>query len=746
MIKFDEKKKIFHLYNNYFSYYMVINPLGYLVHLYSGKYLNSINTERSNEKYIERYTYLEDSKIVCDEDYYFSEQVSKFECAPYLCADKRGAFAVIEYDDGTSLTRFEYFAHEIVSGKKVDTIYPHARIEEEKKVQTLVITLKEERKEVYLRLYYSIFDDAPILIRNSEIINKEEGDIKLKRLASLELDLFEDNYTCISMHGSWSQDRVLEESKIGHSKLIIGDNHGARGFYHNPSIMIKEENATFDTGEVYAMSLIYSGNFAFEMGKDEINQTRILSLINDESFSFTLKKDEHFTTPECVMVYSDSGINRATNVLHDFIRNYILPKKFAFAERPILINSWEAYYFDFDTEKILKLIDEAKAMGIEMVVLDDGWFKGRNSDKTSLGDRTVNEEKIDLKRVIKYAHDNKMKFGLWVEPEMISPRSDLYKKHPEYALYNRDTRPNLLRNQLVLDLTNPTVVDEIFAQIEKIFDEYKPDYCKRDFNRYLSEIGSPYLGKEKEGEVYHRFTLGSYALLDKFVKRFPDILLETCASGGGRFDLGMLYYSPQIWGSDETSPFARVDIQFATNMFYPLSTIGAHVSAQTLLGYQEKAIIAAFGTFGYELDPLKLSDEDKTKIKEINKLIKDWHHVVTEGDYYAIKDPTKSNYAAWNIVSKNKKECLVFHFNFKKEPTFCRYIKLKGLDPNAYYFNSLTNDIYKGDFYMNVGLNISAPIEEGKAMLFVLKQVRIIEKVIYERVQERKKEKREKII
>lgn len=746
MIEFDAKRKIFHLHNDNFSYYFCINKLGYLIHLYSGKYIKDIDIERLTERYAERFAYLDNNEEVCDESYYFALQASNFECAPHLTGDKRGSAFIIKNKDGSTLTDFRYFSHKIIEGKEPLKNLPHARIEDDKNVETLMVTLKDIRSNVYVTLFYSIFDSINVLLRNCRVFNEENDDIYLEKASSLELDLFAEDYTLLSTHGTWSMDRLLEETPINHNKIIVGDTHGARGFYHNPSIMIKENDATLNAGNVYGLSLIYSGNFAFEVGQDDLNQTRIIAGIHPESFEFKLEKGEEFITPECVVAFSDKGINGVTQALHDFARNYIIPKKFVYKERPILINSWEAYYFDFDTNKIKKLIDEAKDLGIEMVVLDDGWFGLRNSDATSLGDWDVNLEKIDLKEVIDYAHENKMKFGLWIEPEMISPNSELYKNHPEYALYNRDIKPTLYRHQLVLDFTNPKIVDEVFEKLKNIFDNFEIDYCKWDFNRYLSEIGSTFLGKEREGEIYHRFILGTYSLLDKFTKRYPNVLLETCASGGGRFDLGMLYYSPQIWASDETDPNARIEIQYATNLFYPLSTIGAHVSARPFSTYQDKAIIAAFGTFGYELDPVKLKEDDKKQIREINNLVKTWHHIVTIGDYYTLKDPTKSNYASWMCVTKNKKEALVFHYNFRREPTRARYIKLLGLKEDQYYFNSLTNKIYRGDFYMNVGLNISCPLDEGKAMMFVIKAVSAIEKAIYEKMNSGKETKRDRIL
>ena len=742
MIKFDAKRKIFHLSNDNYSYYFSINKLGYLIHLYSGKKLNDITLERVNERYIERYAYLKQNLEICDEDYYFSEQGGLFECGSYLKSDCRPPFAIIKHADGSEITNFKYHSHYISSFKVSPSDLPHFKVSKKDDAETLVVTLKDETDDIFLTLYYTIFKNLNVLVRFSQIKNLSKHEIKIKRLCSLELDSVNKDYELISVHGQRGDDRELEKTEIGHSLTVVNDNHGARGFKQNPAIIIKEKEANYDYGEVYMCSLLYSGNFKFEVGLDEYDHFRLNALINDNCFEFTLKNGESFDTPECVLVYSNEGINKASQTMHDLVRQYLLPKQFALKERPILINSWEPFLFDFDTEKIKKLILDAKELGIKQVVLDDGWFGKRNNDKSSLGDWDVNIEKINLKEVIDFAHANDMFFGLWVEPEMISPDSELFKKHPEYALYDREQNPTLLRHQLVLDLTNSEVVDYVFNKLTNIFDKYNIDYCKWDFNRYLSEISSLYLTDEKQGEIFHRFVLGSYKLLDKFTSKYPNVLLETCASGGGRFDLGMLYYSPQIWGSDETNPFSRVMIQFATNIFYPLSTIGAHVSAANSLSMQDKIIIAAFGTFGYELDPAKLTEEEKKTIVSLNEIVKQFHHVVTLGDYYVLKSPYESNFASWMCVTKDKKEALVFNFNFKREQTKGRFIRLKGLDPEKYYFNSLTNDVYKGDFYMNIGINISAPLKEGMTMLFVIKQVnKIVKTVLNNKAQKAKREK-----
>ena len=743
MIKFDAKRKIFELSNKEYSYYFSINKLGYLIHLYSGKKLNDITLERVNERYIERYAYLENNKEVCDESYYFSEQGCLFECGSYLKSDARRPFAIIKHSNGSEITSFKYYSHQILSLKVSPKDLPHFRVSSSD-AETLLVTLKDEADEIYLDLYYTIFKDLNVIVRFSKLKNLSTKEIKLKRLCSLELDSVNKDFELISVHGQRGDDRELEKIPVNHNLTVVNDNHGGRGFRQNPSILIKEKDANYDFGEVYICSLLYSGNFKFEVGLDEYDSFRLNALINDDCFEFSIKSGESFETPECVLVYSSEGINKATQTMHDLVRDYLLPKEFAKKERPILINSWEPFLFNFDTEKIKNLILEAKTLGIKEVVLDDGRFGKRNNDQSSLGDWDVNLDKINLGEVIDFAHKNDMLFGLWVEPEMISPDSELFKTHPEYALYDRNYKPTLLRHQLVLDLTNPEVVDYIFAKLSSIFDKYKIDYCKWDFNRYLSEISSLYLGDEKQSEIFHRFILGAYKLLNKFVERYPKILLETCASGGGRFDLGMLYFSPQIWGSDETNPFSRVMIQFATNIFYPLSTIGAHVSASNSLSMQDKIIIAAFGTFGYELDPSKLTDEEKKTILSLNKIVKDYHHIVTLGDYYVLKSPYETNFASWMCVSKDKKEALVFNFNFKREQTKARFIRLKGLDPDKYYFNSLTNDVYKGDFYMNIGINISAPLKEGMTMLFVVKQVNSIVKTVLN--SKAQKEKREKLL
>ncbi len=748
-IEFEAKRKIFHLFTNDYSYYIHVNKYNYLIHLYSGAYLSDISKERVSERHMERYAFLNENKEETqDEDYYFSMIASQFEVAPFGKGDKRNAPFIIEGENNTPITNFLYDSHKIIKGpaNKSDFILPHVRFENGD-VETLIITLKDEYKDVYLELYYEISDKYGVLVRYSRIINKTSEKIKVEKLASFELDLPSSDYNILCLKGTWGNDTEVERIPLNHSLTKISDNHGGRGFYYNPSIALMKNDATIDNGEVYGFSMIYSSDFSYEFKVDEIDQTRIIGAFNDETFEYLLNPSESIYSFETIIAHSINGLNDISHKLHDLIRERILPSTQKIQKDYILINSWEGYLYDFDTEKIISLVDEAKKCDINLVVIDDGWFKGRNSDTSSLGDWEVNTDKIDLKKVIDHAKSINMKIGLWVEPEMISPNSDLFRNHPEFALIPDGYKyPTLFRHQLTLDMTKKEVVDHVFNALSNIFDNYSIDYVKWDFNRYLTESYSASLDVERKKETNYRFILGTYDLLNRFTSKYPNILLETCSAGGGRFDLGMLYYSPQIWASDETDIALRASIQYAKNIFYPLRSIGAHISDRKIGSITDKACLAFFGTFGYELDITKLSEEDKKQVLFFNDLYKQFHHVVLEGDYYAIFDPSKTNYVAWNVVSKNKKECLVYFMNYRKEQTKSRFIKVKGLRKDKYYFNSITNDIYKGDFYMNVGLNVSCPMDPYFSAVVVIKEVDDVRATLYRKTKQVDGGKRDKLM
>jgi len=727
LISFNKEKKTFILKNNRISYIFYINKLGVLIKLYSGKLLNDLSSYEY--KYITDVgfdTYFYYSRSENKEksiDDYFSGYGSMLETPSYLSYDKRGALAIFTNEENSSLTDFRYVKHKIIKGKNNLENMPYFKIDN-KEGETLIVTLKDIRDEVYLECSYTILKDLDVIIRKNRIINKSKNKIKINRLMCACLDLPSNDYSIISVHGIYANDRILESQDIKHNIVKISENSGAKGFYHNPVCMLKNKSANENSGETIGFGLVYSGNFSFEFIGTNLNATRCLLGINDENFEYVLNKNEDFVTPELAMIFSYSGTDYVTNTFHDLIRNHLLRKN-EDNKKTILLNSWEGFGMHFSTDKIITLIKKSNDLGINLFVLDDGWFGKRNDDTSSLGDWYINKEKIDLKKCVEYAHSLKMKFGLWIEPEMISYNSDLYKNHPEYALYQKNVDPTLLRHQFVLDILNEKARNEVLDNIISIFKELKIDYCKWDFNRLLTESYSYSIKKENNKAIFHLFTLATYSMLDRFNKELPFVLLETCAGGGGRFDLGMLFYSSQIWASDETDAIMRSKIQYTTNMFYPLSTIGAHISSRKYLSIKEKGALAMFGTFGYELDITKLDENDLKEVEITNKRFLENKDLIDDGDYYSLINPFKnSNFVSFSVVSKNKDECIVFYMNYLQFNWGSNYLKLKGLDKNKLYKNDLNNQIYYGDFYMNIGLNLSIGMLSFTPLLIKLHEIK----------------------
>ena len=722
-----DQNLIFELSNQEISYFFYVNKLGILVNLYFGQHINSLDSrcfESINNTSADCYNYYDrqtNSEVSCAHPY-FSLHSSKLECPPNLTYDKRGPLIKLCNPDNSTLTDFRYQNYEIISGKSKLTDLPYIRTSNDE-CDTLIITLSDLKSCAKLKMFYTIFHHKNVIVRHNEIINDTPSVLKLERAFSFCLDLPSDDYFITSLHGAYGFDREVERQPVKHNLLRINDNYGGKGFYHNPMLMLNKLGSTDTSGEVFGFGLVYSSNFSFDILGDNVNQTRIQGGISDENFSWELNIGEKFVTPEATIVYSNRGSDEITNQFHNLIRENLLRRSFANQEKPILLNSWEACYFDFNTDKIIDFIKRAKELGMDLVVLDDGWFGKRNSDDSSLGDWKVNLQKIDLAKVIDYAHHQHMKFGIWIEPEMISYDSDLYRTHPEYALCDPSTNPTVLRHQFVIDMTNPEVVENIFGQISALFDHYPIDYCKWDFNRFITEAISPTLSSHHQKEVYHRFMLGSYRLLKMFVDKYPEVLLETCAGGGGRFDMGMLFYSPQIWCSDETDATSRVLLQYATNMFYPLSTIGSHVSSRKYLSVKEKACVALWGTFGYELNPQQLTDLDKSEILTANHWFHQYKKLIDEGDYFSLINPNKGNFAAWEVISKDRSELLVFIFNFRRVNNNSRFLKLKNLSPDIVYSNTLDHIEQFGDYYMNIGLNICEARESYTPQLIHLAKI-----------------------
>lgn len=496
-------------------------------------------------------------------------------------------------------------------------------------------------------------------------------------------------------------------------KHIVDSVKGETSHENQPFMMLTSKNANQKSGDVYGMHFIYSGNFIAETELNHQDSIRMTIGIHPDGFNWVLAPSEVFETPEAVLVYSDQGIGKMTRTYHDLYRNHLIRSKYLHKERPILINSWEATYFDFDSDKLIAIAKEAKELGIEMLVLDDGWFGNRNHDECGLGDWYVNEEKIEggLKDFVDKINKIGLKFGLWFEPEMISPDSDLYRVHPDWAIQVPDREGTLSRYQYVLDITRQEVVDYIYECVANILRSANIEYVKWDMNRTLTDIGSFGLDAEHMGEFFHRYVLGLYQLQERLVMEFPELLLENCSGGGGRFDPGMLYYSPQIWASDNMDPVERVSVQEGTALVYPLSTIGAHICVcpshltQRNTPLETRANVALVGTFGYELDITKMTEEDKQKARFYNKQYHKYNDINREGDYYRIASYRENNlYDCWQVVTKDKSEFLVTFVQIRYR-TVCKSIRLllEGLNPKVKYVLEGTEKVFTGEILMNAG-------------------------------------------
>ena len=521
----------------------------------------------------------------------------------------------------------------------------------------------------------------------------------------------------ISLHGSWARERHISRKKISYGKQAVSSIRGESSHQDNPFIALLDNDATDESGNVYGFNFVYSGNFFTQVEGCQFDTTRVVMGINPEDFAWVLEEGQEFVAPEVVMVYSNKGIGKMTRTFHDLYRNNLIRGQFKDKKRPILINNWEATYFDFNTEKLLSIAKEASKLGIEMLVMDDGWFGKRNSDNSSLGDWIVNEEKIQggLKNLVDEVNKLGMEFGIWFEPEMISPNSDLFREHPDWCIHIEGREPALCREQYVLDLSRQEVVDYIYESIKKVLSSANITYVKWDMNRQLTDLGSLALSPEKHGELFHRYMLAVYEMMDRLTTDFPHILLENCSGGGARFDPGMLYYSPQIWCSDDTDAIERLKIQEGTSMVYPLSVMGAHVSdcpnhtVGRTTPFETRGHVALAGTFGYELDVTRIPEKDREMIPSQVKMYHKYNDLIRRGDYYRIENFSENHgFDAWEVVSKDKNEVLVTCVQVLGRPNYhSRRIKLKGLVEDKMYKVEESGEVISGGALMYAGINVS---------------------------------------
>ena len=632
--------------------------------------------------------------------------------------DYRESTIAVRTQSGHAAVSVNYESYEITDEKPALQGLP-STFGKKGECQTLILHCKDAALDLKIDLLYTIFEKEDVITRSVIVKNDATEPVYLTKVFSACLDMDAKDYEMVSLHGSWARERQIESRSIGYGKQSVGSTKGESSHQEHPFLALKEKNASQETGEIYAMHFVYSGNFLAQVEKNQFDSLRMVMGIHPDNFCWKLASGEAFTAPEVVLTYSAAGFDRMTTNLHTLYRNHLIRSPYNHTKRPILINNWEATYFDFDTDKLLAIAKRASSLGIEMLVMDDGWFGHRNDDSTSLGDWYVNEDKIKggLKHLVDEVNKLGMKFGIWFEPEMISPDSKLYEAHPDWAIAVPGRENTRSRNQYVLDLSRRDVLDYTYESVAKILRSANIEYVKWDMNRQLTNIGSMELPADRQGELYHRYVCGVYELQERLITEFPDLLLENCSGGGARFDPGMLYYSPQIWCSDDTDAIERLKIQEGTALIYPLSAMGAHVSdcpnhtVGRVTPFETRGYVALAGTFGYELDITKIPEEDQKAIPDQVAMYHKYNDLVREGTYYRIASYAANHeYDCYIVVSEDKKEALVTFVQVLNRPNFhSRRICLKGLDPAYNYRVEGEERTYGGDLLMNAGLLIANP-------------------------------------
>lgn len=627
---------------------------------------------------------------------------------------REGAIEVIAANRSRAVN-FTYKGYKIYAGKKALPGLP-AAFGGENECQSLEIYAEDSALGLEATLVYSVFEKEDVITRSVSVTNRADTPIHLTKVMSASVDMDDEDYQMISLHGSWARERQIEYRPIAYGRQNAASFKGESSHQEHPFIALASKDITQEHGKVYAFHFVYSGNFLAQAEKGQFDTVRVLMGIHPYGFDWKLDKEECFTAPEVVMTFSDTGLGTMTRNLHDLYRNHLIRSPYKDRKRPILINNWEATYFDFNTEKLLDIAREAKKCGIEMLVMDDGWFGHRNDDSTSLGDWKVNEEKLPggLPYLVSEVNKIGLKFGIWFEPEMISPESDLYRQHPEWAISIPGREPTRSRNQLVLDLSNPEVVDYVYEAVASVLRSANIEYVKWDMNRQLTDLHSNYLPDDRQGELYHRYVLAVYELQERLTTEFPELLLENCSGGGARFDPGMLYYSPQIWCSDDTDAIERLKIQEGTALIYPLSAMGAHVSdcpnhtVGRVTPFETRGNVALCGTFGYELDITRIPESDREQIPAQVALYHKYNDLVRNGDYYRIASYAENKiYDCYEVVAKDKSEALITYVSVLNRPNFhSRRIYIPGLDKTKRYRVEGTEDVFYGDTLMNAGLII----------------------------------------
>lgn len=710
-IQYNEQTKTFKLDAGSSSYVIHIFDENYLLNLYYGSYIPDTDLT-SHIPWGGRFTSFDPMRFGIKKP--FSMDQEPLEYPSFGTGDFRKTAIRIRAFEGNSATDLRYASHIIYKGKPAIPGLPATYVNNEEEADTLEITTVDAVTGAEVVLIYTAFANQNVITRSVRVTNTGANPFVIEDLCSAFVNLPDMDYTMTTLYGRHADERRISRNPLGHGMQSITSRRGATGHSHNNFMALSRAGSDEEHGDTYGFNFVYSGSFHMGVEVNYHETSSVFVGFNPEQFRWQLAPGETFHAPEAVMVYTDGGLGEMSRIFHRFYNNHLIRGRYKTEKRPLLINSWEAAYFDFDEEKLCNFAEHAKELGIEMLVMDDGWFGHRDDDTSSLGDWFVNESKINLKRLTDRIHEMGLKFGIWYEPEMISEDSELFRAHPDWCIHVDGREHTNCRQQMVIDMSRDEVVENIFEQMHKVLSENKIDYVKWDFNRNLTEVGSAGLTAEEQPEIYHRFMLGTYKLFEKLTSAHPDILLENCSGGGGRFDPGMLYYSPQIWCSDNTDPIDRLSIQFGTSMCYPAATMGAHVSLCQRTDYYTKGNVALWGTFGYELDPNELSPADRAVVKEQVAEYHKYYDLIHTGDLYRLIYPDEIKYnnsissrCAWEIVSQDKSEALVTVVVMRNIFDARFVLKLRGLDPQKYYRVDDTDLVLSGALLMNAGLNLT---------------------------------------
>lgn len=713
----NEENTLFTLQTTHSTYQMKVDKHNVLLHTWYGQKGSAFDYS-----YLIRY---EDrgfsgNPYAAEDDRTYSLDVLPQEYPVYGSGDYRSCALKVRYPDGTNACELRYHTSEVLEGKYALPGLPALYAEEDTKADTLLITLKDTRNAFYVHLYYGVMEELDIITRAVCIENISTGDLYLEDVKSACVDFLSGDRDLHIFHGRHLKERTHQRTPIVHGIQSIGSTRGMSSHQYNPFLIVSDPDATEDNGSCYGLSFLYSGDFEGLAELDQYNHTRILLGLHPDNFCYRLVPQEKFYAPETALSYTDGGLTALSHNLHRAYRSNLCRGKYKTARRPVLLNSWEGVYFDFTGEKLINMAKDAAKLGVELFVMDDGWFGKRDADVSGLGDWQVNEEKLGctLHDLSEEIHNLGMQFGIWFEPEAVNEDSDLYRAHPDWAFEIPGRTPVRSRSQLILDFSREDVREHIYTQIRTVLDSARIEYLKWDFNRSISDIYSAVLPADRQGEVAYRYVLGLYDMLEKLNRDYPDLLIEGCSGGGGRFDAGMLYYTPQIWCSDDTDAIERLSIQHGTSFGYPVSTMGSHVSKcpneQTgrYTPLTTRGTVAMAGTFGYELDVNRMTEEEKSAVKEQIVEFKQYYDLIQTGDYYRLTDPAHcSGCHAWEFAAPDGSEallCAVALQIFPNGPGF--RIRLKGLNADSLYL--VDGKTYPGDVLMNAGILLPNAKEE----------------------------------